>query len=685
MTGRAHWSGALANWSTDNGKIHQNQLYGSSALIQFGDGNWTDFDVTFDYETGGSDVDGAWQDGRQSLQVWCKDANNYIDIALDGAIHRIMVSAVVSGSSVGSKEFDDIHGTAGGTGNVTFQTSGKLRVQMKSNRLKLWIDGTALAPAGTFVAPWDAWDVSSLIGAGNRQGKVGAAQNTYRWPVLSAIAVRALDIQCTSIDGAVGRKAYTGADASVGTVTYAGTYSGAPVTWVARLLDATDPDAAPLTDWVAASATTGGGSYSIAQDLPLGGPYIVEHGYLDGSGLRHTCFSPPTLVGYRIISYGQSTSGIRGGAGSQSFALQATGAVPASIYNSSSDYASGQMVNGRDPYVTLSTLQAWGFTNVATQIASAPIIFEAYGVGGATIGILVNGTSSWTAFAAALATRKGVIECMIWDQGQGDVDVDALSFASNYAAYPSAFTTGIVAPIRSLAGNASLPILVAHMARWGASAPPASLSTATHDSQRDAFRRMQYALTVEGGGADTNIHSVEHHTGVLYADNYHPTGVITGGIDRVNERSAWSVCKHALGLSVHSGRGPSPAGVTRSGAVISVAMTMNGASSLSQVTFDTRSGTSVYPSQPANRHKGWEFSLTSNFASLLAVSSSTVNGNSVDFTLASTPGSPVYVRHLYGANYDDSVLFHGVYSGSSYDHSIPVEPVMSSSGYLVSN
>jgi hypothetical protein len=62
-----------------------------------------------------------------------------------------------------------------------------------------------------------------------------------------------------------------------------------------------------------------------------------------------------------------------------------------------------------------------------------------------------------------------------------------------------------------------------------------------------------------------------------------------------------------------------------------------------------------------------------------------VNGNAVDFTLASTPGSPVYVRHLYGANYDDSVLFHGVYSGSSYDHSIPVEPVMSSSGYLVSN
>jgi hypothetical protein len=688
MTGRAHWAGALSQWATDNGKIHQNQLYGSAALIAFGDSDWTDFDVTFDYETGGSDVDGAWQDGRQSLQVWCKDASNYIDIALDAGNHRILVSAIVSGSSVGSREFGDAHGTAGGAGNVAFLASGKLRVQMKSNKLKLWIDGTALAPAGTFAAPWDVWDVSGLISAGNRQGKVGARQNTYRWPVLSAIAVRALDIQCTSIDGAVGRKAYAGAGASLGTVSYAGTYGGTPVTWIARLLDAADPDAAPLTDWVTVSATIGGGSYSIAQDLPLGGPYIVEHGYVDGSGLRHTCFSPPTLVGYRIISYGQSTSNGRGGLGGFSIGSLPKGAVPISAYNVLSDYTSGYLVNGMDPYIAGDTLSSFAFTNTAQRIAGAPVIFEAYGVAGTGIVGLMNGSSGWTDFVAALATRKGVIEGMIWDQGQGDTDTILSAANANIAAYANNFTSNIVAPIRALTGKADLPIVIAHMGRYGSTTPAGGSNQAEFDSLREQMRKLQYALTTEGGGSDANIHTGEHHNGLLYGDQYHPSNQAVGGWDRLNERGAWSAMKHILGLNVHSGRGPTPASTTRSSAVINVQLTMNGASSLSDVTFDTNTGgTGVYPIQPTNRFRGWDFSTSPTFGTLLAVSSWAIgaDGHSIDFTLSSAPGAPVYVRNLYGAGYDDSRMIHGVYSGTGYDHTIPVEPIMTGNGYLVSN
>jgi hypothetical protein len=697
MTGRAHWSGALSQWNTDNGKIHQNALYGGAAYIQFGDSNWTDFDVTFDYETGGSDVDGAWSDSRQTLQAWWKDANNYIDLALDAANHRVMVTVMVSGSAAASKEFDNIRGTAGGTGNITFLTSGKLRVQMKSNKLKIWIDGTALAPAGTYSPPWDSWNVTSLVGSGNRQGKVGAQQNAYRWPVLNAIGVRALDIQCTSIDGAVGRKAYSGAGASVGTVTYAGTYSGTPVSWISRLLDATDPDGGPIlgtragenaNGWKTVSATAGSGAYSIAEDLPLGGPYIVEHGYLDGSGLRHTAFSQPTVVGYRIISYGQSTAVGRGGFGGFSIGSLPKGAAPVSSYNVLSDYGPGYMVNGMDPYVGADTLSSFAFTNTAQQIASAPVIFEAYGVPGTGIASLMNGSSGWTDFVAALATRKGVIEGMIWDQGQGDTDTILSAANANIAAYAGNFTSNIVAPIRALTGKADLPIIIAHMGRYGSTTTAGGSNQAEFDSLREQMRKLQFALSTEGGGSDANIHTGEHHNGLLYGDQYHPTNQATGGWDRLNERAAWSAMKHFLGLSVHSGRGPTPASASRSGAVINVQLTMNGATSLSDVTFNTNTGgTGVYPTQPPNRFRGWDFSTSSTFGTLLAVSSWAIgaDGHSIDFTLASAPGAPVYVRNLYGAGYDDSRMIHGVYSGSGYDHSIPLEPIMNATGFLISN
>lgn len=682
MTGRSHWSGDLSAWVTDNGKAHQNALYGGEATALFGDSHFGDTDVTFDYETGGSDVDGSFQYFRQTLRVWQKDASNYIQIALDTDNKRVQVGVTVSGSNT-NYDFLDQHGSAGGAGNVAILPAGKLRVQIRSARLKIWIDGTALAPV-VYSPPWDSLDLTG-VPVDNRQGLVGAAQGTYRWPVMSAIAVRAADIVCDSIDGAVGRKAYSGAGASVGTVTYSGRYAGTPVTWISRLLDASDPDGPPVRDWQAVTATAAAGIYSVEEDLPIGGPYVIEHGYLDGSGLRHSCLSPPTLVGYRIVTYGQSTSLLRGAGGGQSFASLPAGAIAADPYNASGAHPAGYMANGRDPYVTVAARQGWGFANPAQQITGKPIVFESYGVPGATISTLMSGTGNWTDFANALATRKGVIECLIWDQGQGDADVDGAAFPANLAAYPTRFNDGIVSPFRSLTGNAALPILMAHMGRWAAASPPAGLSSAEHDDQRDRFRRMQYALTAQGGGADANIHTAEHHNGVLYADNYHPSTSGAGGNDRINERSAWCVAKHVFGQNVHSGRGPTPESVTRSGANLHISMGMNGAGSLSELDLTTNSGSAVYPAQPANRFKGWDFSTTSDFASLLAVTSITASGSGLDVVLAADPGAPVHVRHLHGANYRDNVLFCGIYSGAANDHVIPVEPVMNGNGYLLSN
>jgi len=258
--------------------------------------------------------------------------------------------------------------------------------------------------------------------------------------------------------------------------------------------------------------------------------------------------------------------------------------------------------------------------------------------------------------------------------------VPAGSFPATLAAYPGKFMDGIVAPLRALTGHPNLPFFISHMGRYGGT-PPASLTQAQFDTNRDAFRKMAFALTVEGGGSDPHIHSSSHHSGLVYGDAYHPSG--PDGIGRLNERDSWTVAAIALGLPVHDGRGPTPTGITRSGAVLTIALDLNGAASLTEVTFDTRSGSSIYPEQPANRIKGWDFSKTSDFAALLPVTSLVVEGSAIKVTLAADPGGPVYARNLYGAGYDDMTMIQGGYSGAGYDRTIPVEPTMA--GPLVSD
>ena len=677
MTGRAHWSGDTDKWVTDNGTSHQNVRFSPRVTALFGDGPWGDLDVRFDYRTGDADPVGsnAWEAHRQVYRVWQVDPTNRIDLNLDTTNRRVAASIVVDGVTT-TRNFGDRSGTVGGSG-VTIRRAGQLRVQIRNNRLRVWMDGKALT-AGPFAPPWDYVDLATIItDPANRGGLVGAAQETYAWPVLDGIAVRAADIMCDGIDGAVGRDAY---DRDEGTVTYTGRYAGTPVAWVSRLLDWADPSIV-RRDWQAVTATLDAGSYSISEALPLGGPYLVEHGWLDADGLRHTTLSPPTLVARRIITYGQSTAVGRGGGGAYAFPKLPRGAVPASVYNVLANYTAGYMINGVDPFVSATQDKAVSFTTPFQQITDAPVMFEAYGNPGSTINGLTVGNPLWATFTAALATRKGVVEAVIWDQGQGDTDVAPASFASNLAAYPGRFLDGVVAPLRALFNRPTLPFFISHMGRYGG-APPSGLTQAQFDSQRDAFRKMAFSLTTEGGGSDPHIHSSSHHDGLLQGDTYHATDN-PAGYGRLNERDVWSVAQRVLGLPVHDGRGPRPTGLSRSGAVLTIALDMGGATGLQEVTLDTRAGTSTYPAQPANRIKGWDFSLTRDFATLLPVASLVVAGNAIKVTLAADPGAPVYARNLYGAGYDDSVMVHGVYSGAAYDQTIPVEPTMA--GPLVSN
>lgn len=98
-----------------------------------------------------------------------------------------------------------------------------------------------------------------------------------------------------------------------------------------------------------------------------------------------------------------------------------------------------------------------------------------------------------------------------------------------------------------------------------------------------------------------------------------------------------------FGIGSHDGRGPIAASVSRAGAVLTVTMSLNGATSLSTNTGATTGLT------------GWQASTSSTFGSLLTISSVTIDTvlNTITITLSADPGAPVFIRNY--ALYDNDV------------------------------
>ncbi len=690
MTGRANWAGDLSQWTITSGAIHNGVQDGPNVQAFFGGARPT-FDVTFGYGIGVE-----WYEYNQRFLVWRIDDDNQIHARFDTDNKRVQLITKVAGTET-THTHGDLHGTTPGGNHVHFLSSGEFRVQGDAHgHLRLWLDGQALKPPSGFYVDLPAY----ITDPDNRTGSIGVGQNGQTYKVLSKIGVRDATIVCTDIDRAVGQDAKSGPGALTGTPTITGEFSGSPVQWVYRAVNAADKTTviaiagANAEGWVRVTPVIDGSSYTMETPHPLGN-HIIEHGFQTvAGGPVHSTFSPPTLAGIRIVSFGQSVSLLRGQESANFYAQSPNGAAPDSPYNlPDHDLPAGYMVSGLDPYRERSNSTAWGFINPAVLIADAPILFEAYGKPGAPIGALLPGgdpdgsdplnRNEWEKFRDAVLTRKGIVAAAIIDHGQGDSDAEPLVFATllypNYAASQAA----LIAAIRDLADDAALPIFIAMMGRYGSDTPPASLTQAQVDSQRDLLLRLKYGTTVEGGGSDPDIHCASHQLGIVHNEPYHPTAA-AGGIERVSERDAWSIFNLLRGAA-HDGRGPIPISATRSSSVVRVQLDMNGAASLSDVTFDTNSAGTVYPTQPTNRFRGWDFCLASNFTSLLAVSSWTLGADYIDFTFASPPGAAVYLRNCFGAGFDDSRMVHGVYSGADHDRTIPVARILAGNGYLVSN
>jgi hypothetical protein len=192
-------------------------------------------------------------------------------------------------------------------------------------------------------------------------------------------------------------------------------------------------------------------------------------------------------------------------------------------------------------------------------------------------------------------------------------------------------------------------------------------TSATSNVARDAaiiLRQAQSELAAEVSDSYVAAHPV----GLTFAaaDPVHFSANDQTGYYKLAERFALSVAKQ-IAAGSFDGRGPRCTSATRSGADITLPVTLNGADSIAQTT--------------GGDLTGWEFSTTSNFASLLTISSIVLTGNDVVATLSASPGAPVYCRFFVGtggmSDAVDTNCVVGTYSSNPtyYSGTIELEPI----------
>lgn len=158
-----------------------------------------------------------------------------------------------------------------------------------------------------------------------------------------------------------------------------------------------------------------------------------------------------------------------------------------------------------------------------------------------------------------------------------------------------------------------------------------------------------------------------HYVGVeMRPAEPHYVRVAGKGNNTNGRRVAQSILKW-LGQSTYSGLGPYATSATRSGAVITIPVNLNGAASLS-----ARNGNDETLTASTSALTSWEVS-NDDFATTLTQTSAVLSGSNVVITLAADPGGPVEVMNYQRRVHDISSWVSGEYSDGT---TILMKPVI---------
>lgn len=669
LSTRPNWNengtaaGNLAKWSVADGVVYMNTNFSGPTSAILGTTMTGDFIANIGYDFSGTyptPVSGdaaVWSSSLQQYRFWQQDESNYGWIAFDPATAggRITIGAKIGGTEQSQSYWN----------GVTFTASkkGDLQVEMRNAVARLKVDGKWLVKGPRNAYPYDIADLTGVIPSGNRSGYTGINAQTRRWAQAGYFGVTPLDIACTFSSDFVGTDVSLG---SVGTADIKGVYTGTPTRWIFKVRDYFT--GALVQDWRDMSPNTAGGAAGLPTvagtaalfagtvSLPLGGPYSVEHGYIGSDGLLHSTQSMGMRCGRRIIYHGQSNSR---GRGEQSYVPTVFSDLAAARADTNiGSIPDGQFASTTRPYVYPGS---YGLAKQLADIIGVPVGVDTRGVGSTGIDYLSPGGLGWQTFLDGVASTRGIVEAVIWDQGENDADG-----AFYPTGYSNTFRNTLLPGIRSATGNANIKVLISPVGRYANSVPPSSPNypAATIDGQRETLRQQYLDIISK----EPNVSFADSKLACPHGgDSYHYSGATYAEMGR---REAWTVAKFVFGAAVHDGLGPKVTSATRSGAVVTLAINLNGATGLTGPT-NLATGTVPTPTL-ANSFYGFQVSKD-GFTSLLPVSGIAVSGSNLVITLASDPGSAVSVRSHYGWSYDDTNTFNGTYSDTT---PIPVFPIM---------
>ncbi|MCU6454364.1 hypothetical protein LPN01_09755 [Sphingomonas sp. A2-49] len=653
LAGRANWSAQDASFGAfevKDGYLHRTGQYDASSSAFFG-GSLGDHVATFGYST----VDGngdAWEESRQWFHLYYQDANSFVRVFISKGLSRLSIIPVINGNFQNEQFF----------GGVAFKDKGEIRLTVRDGKFRAMVDGKWIPVASNrYGYPIDTVDQTGTLAAAKRSGRAGVTASLWRYPVLEYITVDPLKVAIDSVDEFVGRDSLTatGGSTKVAMTMAAGAN---PQSWVYRLLTpgtlAEVKAFAPM-----ANVSVNGSAATAFAFVPTGGPYIVQAGYVDASdGKARVDLSLPVLSGIRGETWGQSNSNYRQGPVDGSDAALNTRTPWAAV--TLRGIIAGAPASGWS--TATNAYQPTGMhecARVLSQLLGKPVGIGAQGNDSTALYFNSPGQGGWQKYVDALASRRGIVEFWIGDQGEGDADS-----AANPTYWANDFNNNVLPGLRTISNNPQAPMFFSPVGRFASTGdvPYADLGAVQNDLQRNTMQE-QYRLATT---LDPRVFIGDYKLGTEHNGNdaYHYSNRKLGYAE-MGRRAAYSIAKY-FGVNVPDGRGALATSATRSGALIDVTFDLNGGTA---ITGPTSFATGNVPPATKQGKLGYQVSAD-NFATTLAISDVTLVSGKLRIALAADPGGPVKVRSMYGWSYDDTVLFYTTYADGRAP--IPAAPII---------
>lgn len=492
------------------------------------------------------------------------------------------------------------------------------------SKLFVTINGLRVTPAaGVDIGVFTKGDI---CGFGTGTNSPSSYDDIYVAAISASLTVNDTPVFWPALLGSAGR-----------IVPFAGTYTGDVQAIDYRVVNAAT--LAEVKPWARASgAVVAAGAWSASVLLPMSD--IVSNPackvqFRAANDTDATTMSTTTAVGFSVGSYGQSNSEMRGQGLATSHAVQ-----PYSY-----TFSSGA---GREWQGNATTTQS------RTRLMASKLA-QAVGI---PCGVFIGGTGSRHIYElnrrgdgtlaldemeqlCSEAFAIGYISSWLWTQGEAEA-ADAGAFNESY--YHSEFDLLTQELSASIAAGSPIRIGICNLSSFGGTHVAGGV---TGDTNWSAVRAGLSRL-----GDKAGVYISTNMADLAKADEFHltPDAYVESG-----RRAALSMAKD-LGYGAYDGRGPLVTGASRSGAVVTLAIDLNGASSIA--------GTGLTHYQVS----------ADNFATLLTVSSAAVSGGNIALTLSADPGAAVKVRSFYGMDWTSPVRAIGTYADGT---TIPVEPLFS--------